>query len=111
MPAAGSISIPRRPSSTRTRCDATRVGVRLITYSPWHALFAKTLFIDPTEEELAEFEPDAVIFHAPIIEAEPEDDGTRSSTFVVLHPTRGEILIGGTFYAGEIKKSVFTLMN
>ena len=90
---------------------AHRVGVRLITYSPWHALFAKTLFIDPTEEELAEFEPDAVIFHAPIIEAEPEDDGTRSSTFVVLHPTRGEILIGGTFYAGEIKKSVFTLMN
>src|SRR5947199_406207 len=88
---------------------AHRVGVRLITYSPWHALFAKTLFIDPTEEELAEFEPDAVIFHAPIIEAEPEDDGTRSSTFVVLHPTRGEILIGGTFYAGEIKKSVFTL--
>jgi phosphoenolpyruvate carboxykinase (ATP) len=90
---------------------AHRVGVRLITYSPWHALFAKTLFVDPTEEELDEFEPDALILHAPVVEAEPEEDDTRSSTFVVLHPTRGEILIGGTFYAGEIKKSIFTLMN
>jgi len=88
-----------------------RLGVRVITYSPWHALFAKTLFIEPTEEELAEFEPDALILHAPAVQAEPDEDGTRSSTFVVLHPSRAEIVIGGTFYAGEIKKSVFTLMN
>jgi phosphoenolpyruvate carboxykinase (ATP) len=90
---------------------AHRLGVRVITHSPWHALFAKTLFIDPSEEELAEFAPDALILHAPAVEAEPEEDGTRSSTFVVLHPSRSEILIGGTFYAGEIKKSIFTLMN
>jgi phosphoenolpyruvate carboxykinase (ATP) len=90
---------------------AHRLSVRVITYSPWHALFAKTLFIDPTEDELGEFEPDALILHAPAVEAEPDEDGTRSSTFVVLHPTRAEILIGGTFYAGEIKKSIFTLMN
>jgi phosphoenolpyruvate carboxykinase (ATP) len=88
-----------------------RLAVRVITYSPWHALFAKTLFIDPTEEDLAEFEPQALVLHAPAVEAEPETDGTRSSTFVVVHPTRAEILIGGTFYAGEIKKSIFTLMN
>jgi phosphoenolpyruvate carboxykinase (ATP) len=90
---------------------AHRIAVRMITHSPWHALFAKTLFIDPTDEELAEHEPQAVILHAPPVEADPESDGTRSSTFVVLHPTRSEILIGGTYYAGEIKKSVFTLMN
>src|SRR5213592_4874662 len=90
---------------------AHRLGVRLITYSPWHALFAKTLFIEPTDEDLEDFEPDALILHAPVVEAEPEEDGTRSSTFVVLHLSRSEIVIGGTFYAGEIKKSIFTLMN
>jgi phosphoenolpyruvate carboxykinase (ATP) len=88
-----------------------RLALRVITYSPWHALFAKTLFIDPTDEELAEHEPQAVVFHAPAVEADPGEDGTRSETFVVLHPGRMEVLIGGTFYAGEIKKSIFTLMN
>ena len=47
----------------------------------------------------------------PGVEADPAEDGTRSGTFVVLHPTRSEVLIGGTFYAGEIKKSIFTVMN
>jgi phosphoenolpyruvate carboxykinase (ATP) len=88
-----------------------RIAVRVITYSPWHALFAKTLFIDPSEEELEEFEPSALVLHAPAVEADPAEDGTRSATFVVLHPTRGEVVIGGTQYAGEIKKSIFTLMN
>ena len=88
-----------------------RLGVRVITHSPWHALFAKTLFIEPAEDELAEFEPDALVLHAPAVEADPEEDGTRSSMFVALHPSRAEILIGGSFYAGEIKKSIFTLMN
>jgi phosphoenolpyruvate carboxykinase (ATP) len=90
---------------------AHRLGVRIVTASPWHALFAKTLFIEPTEVELADHEPDALVLHAPEVEAEPLVDGTRSSTFVLLHPTRAEVLIGGTWYAGEIKKSVFTLMN
>jgi phosphoenolpyruvate carboxykinase (ATP) len=88
-----------------------RLAVRVITDSPWHALFAKTLFIEPNDEELAEHEPQAVILHAPAVEADPDSDGTRSGTFVALHPTRAEILIGGTYYAGEIKKSIFTLMN
>jgi phosphoenolpyruvate carboxykinase (ATP) len=90
---------------------AHRLGLRVITDSPWHALFAKTLFIAPTEDELDEHEPHALVPHAPALEADPEEDGTRSSTFVVLHPTRAEVLIGGTEYAGEIKKSIFTLMN
>jgi phosphoenolpyruvate carboxykinase (ATP) len=51
------------------------------------------------------------VLHAPAVGADPETDGTRSSTFVVLHPARAEILVGGTYYAGEIKKSIFTLMN
>jgi phosphoenolpyruvate carboxykinase (ATP) len=90
---------------------AHRVDVRVLTDSPWHALFAKTLFIDPPPEELEEFEPDALVLHAPSVTADPAADGTRTGTFVVLHPSRSEVLIGGTFYAGEIKKSIFTLMN
>ena len=87
-----------------------RLAVRVVTASPWHALFAKTLFIDPPDD-LAVDDPQALVLHAPEVEGVPEEDGTRSSTFVVLHPSRVEVLIGGTFYAGEIKKSIFTVMN
>jgi phosphoenolpyruvate carboxykinase (ATP) len=90
---------------------AHRLLVRVVTDSPWHALFAKTLFIEPSEEELRDFEPDALVLHAPTVEADPEVDETRSETFIVLHPTRAEVLICGTEYAGEIKKSIFTVMN
>jgi phosphoenolpyruvate carboxykinase (ATP) len=90
---------------------AHRIAVRVISESPWHALFAKTLFIDPTSRELQDFEPQALVLHAPSVEASPEEDGTRSATFVLLHPSRPEVVIGGTYYAGEIKKSIFTLMN
>jgi phosphoenolpyruvate carboxykinase (ATP) len=90
---------------------AHRIGVRVISDSAWHALFAKTLFIDPDESELADFEPRAVVLHAPALGVEPEEDGTRNETFIVLHPSRSEVLIGGTEYAGEIKKSIFTVMN
>jgi len=90
---------------------AHRIGVRVITGSPYHALFAKTMFITPTAEEALSIASDVVVLHAPAVEADPETDGTRSGTFVVLHPTRGEVLIGGTFYAGEIKKAIFTVMN
>ncbi len=91
--------------------EAHRIGVRVITASPYHALFAKTMFITPTAEERHSLVPGVVILHAPGVEADPEADGTLSGTFVVLHPTRGEVLIGGTFYAGEIKKAIFTVMN
>jgi phosphoenolpyruvate carboxykinase (ATP) len=83
----------------------------VITESPWHALFAKTLFIDPTADELVEMETDALVLHAPSVAAVPDEDGTRSGTFVCLHPSRTEVVIGGTHYAGEIKKSIFTVMN
>jgi phosphoenolpyruvate carboxykinase (ATP) len=90
---------------------AHRLPLRVVTNSPWHALFAKTLFIDPTEDEIAAHVPEALVLHAPPVEADPDEDGTRSGTFVILHPSRSEVLIGGTYYAGEIKKSIFTLMN
>ena len=69
------------------------------------------MFIEPAEADLADFEPDVLVLHEPEVEADPAQDGTRTEVFICLHPTRKEILIGGTFYGGEIKKSVFTLMN
>ncbi len=90
---------------------AHRIAVRVITTHPYHALFARTMFIDPKPEELRAFSPQALVLHAPALEAVPEEDATRSGTFVVLHPSRTELLVGGTFYAGEIKKSIFTVMN
>ncbi|HZT91423.1 MAG TPA: phosphoenolpyruvate carboxykinase (ATP) [Gaiellaceae bacterium] len=90
---------------------AHRLGVRVITAHPYHALFAKTMFIELTPQDQESFEPQALVLHTPDVEADPEEDGTRSGTFVVLHPGRTELLVGGTYYAGEIKKSIFTVMN
>ena len=90
---------------------AHRIGVRVVTTHPYHALFARTMFIDLAQGEADEFEPQALVLHAPDVDADPDVDGTRTGTFVVLHPTRSEVLVGGTFYAGEIKKSIFTVMN
>src|SRR5262249_53250672 len=80
---------------------AHRIAVRVVSESPWHALFAKTLFIDPDEDALESFEPDTLVLHAPSVMAVPEEDGTRTATFVALDLTRSEVVIGGTFYAGE----------
>jgi phosphoenolpyruvate carboxykinase (ATP) len=90
---------------------AHRIAVRVVTAHPYHALFARTMFIDPTDEELARFAPQALVLHTPDLEADPEEDGTRSGTAIVLHPGKTELLVLGTFYAGEIKKSIFTVMN
>src|SRR5207253_2532137 len=68
-------------------------------------------FIEPSEDKLRAFSPRSLVLQAPAVEADPTQDGTRTGTFVALHPSRQEVLIGGTFYAGEIKKSIFTLMN
>jgi phosphoenolpyruvate carboxykinase (ATP) len=90
---------------------AHRIAVRVVTDRPYHALFSKTMLIEPDAAELAAFRPGALVLHAPAVEADPATDGTRTGTFVVLHPSRSEILIGGTSYAGEIKKGIFTVMN
>ena len=89
-----------------------RVPVRVICEHAWHALFARNMFIrelDP--EKLAKHQPEFTVIHAPNFHADPEIDGTNSDAFVVLHFGKKLILIGGTAYAGEIKKSIFTVMN
>ncbi|MEI8105864.1 MAG: phosphoenolpyruvate carboxykinase (ATP) [Actinomycetes bacterium] len=89
----------------------SRLSVRVVTPMAHHALFARVMFIRLDDPELDAFRPDTLVLHAPAFEADPEVDGTRSGTFIAIHPTRQEVLIGGTYYAGEIKKSVFTLLN
>ena len=88
-----------------------RVAVRVVSNSAWHLLFAQTMLITATAEEIAAHVPVVVVLHAPEFKADPATHGTRTSGFVTLDFTAGEILIGGTRYAGEIKKSVFTFMN
>ena len=90
---------------------AHRVRVRLVSPSAWHALFARNMFIRPPAEELAGFEPDYVILHAPHYQADPARDGVRTTTAIALSFARKLIVIAGTEYAGEIKKSIFTVMN
>ena len=88
-----------------------RVRVRLVTTQAWNALFARNMFIRPAETELADFEPDYVILHAPKFETDPAVDGVRSSTTIALSFEQKLIVIAGSEYAGEMKKSIFTVMN
>jgi phosphoenolpyruvate carboxykinase (ATP) len=99
--------------NARVGADPTHgIILRLISESAWHALFTKSLFIELTDEERANLSTtQGVIFHAPSFKANPEVHKTRAENFVVMNLSKGEILIGGTQYAGEIKKSGFTLMN
>lgn len=87
--------------------------VRVITQDAWHALFARTMFVRPVDlgRELVITEPDFTVIHVPHFHAMPSIDHTNSEAFVVLHLGRRIALIGGTAYAGEIKKSIFTIMN
>ena len=88
-----------------------RLRVRVITEFAWHSLFARNLFIRPTADELMEFEPDFTVISLPSVKADPARDGTHSETFVLVNLGRRIVLIGGTGYAGEIKKSIFTALN
>ncbi len=90
---------------------AHRIRVRLVTTNAWHALFARNMFIRPPRAELDGFVPDYTILHAPEYEASPAEDGCRSSTCIALSFAARTIMICGTSYAGEIKKSIFTVMN
>src|SRR4051794_16894524 len=90
---------------------AFRVPVRFITPNAWHALFVRNMFIRAVPAELAHFRPGFTVLHAPDFQADPERHGTRTSTFVVVHFGKKLVLIGGTRYAGEMKKSIFTVLN
>jgi phosphoenolpyruvate carboxykinase (ATP) len=88
-----------------------RLRVRVITELAWHSLFAHNLFIRPTADDLMAFEPDFTVIALPSMKAAPASDGTRSETFILVNLGRRMVLIGGTGYAGEIKKSIFTALN
>ena len=90
---------------------AHRIGVRLVTTGAWHALFARNMFIRPAPAECDGFAPDWTILHAPDFRADPAIDGTRSDCAIALSLASRTIVICGTSYAGEIKKSIFTVMN
>ena len=90
---------------------AHRLSIRFVTETAWHALFAYNMFIRPAAGELQEFHPDFTVLHAPEMHADPARHGTRSGTFIVLNLAERMVLVGGTRYAGEMKKSIFTLLN
>ncbi|GAC1536510.1 MAG: phosphoenolpyruvate carboxykinase (ATP) [Candidatus Velthaea sp.] len=87
-----------------------RLPVRIVTEYAWQNLFARDLFIDTADGDES-FSPEFTVLDAAMFDAEPARDGTNSSTFVLVNFARKLVIIGGTRYAGEIKKSVFTLMN
>jgi len=88
-----------------------RLSVRYVSPSAWHMAFVRNMFIRPDAAELPEFDPNFTVLHAPEFEADPARHGTRTGTFIVLNLARRMILIGGTRYAGELKKAMFTVMN
>ncbi len=88
-----------------------RLPVRVIAEKAWHALFARTLFIRPTAAELATFAPGFTIINACEMSADPRRDCTHSDAFVIVSLEKKLVIIGGTHYAGEMKKSIFTILN
>jgi phosphoenolpyruvate carboxykinase (ATP) len=92
--------------------DAThRLKVRVVNELAWHSLFIRNLLIRPERSALDTFEPQMTIIDLPSFKADPERHGCRSQTVVAVDLTRMIVLIGGTSYAGEMKKSVFTALN
>ncbi len=90
---------------------ANRLDVRVVTELAWHSLFIRTMLRRPERDELDEFEPEFTIINCPTFKADPKKHGCRSETVIALNFEKKIILIGGTEYAGENKKSVFTLLN
>ena len=88
-----------------------RLSVRVISESPWHSLFARNMFLPPTDKELADFVPELTILNAPYFHAVPERDGTNSECAIMMNFAEKLVLIAGSQYAGEIKKSVFSYLN
>ncbi len=88
-----------------------RVNVRVITQFAWHSLFIRTLLVRPRPEELRAYQPEYTIINLPSFRADPSRHGCRSETVIAVNFTEKLILIGGTRYAGEMKKSVFGVLN
>jgi len=90
---------------------AHRLPIRIITERAWHSLFARNMFIQATEQELIHHRPIFTVIDIPSFHAVPSLDGTNSETFIIVNFAKRVIVIGGTSYAGEIKKSIFTILN
>ena len=88
-----------------------RLPVRVVNELAWHSLFARTMFINPEESAREDHTPEFTIVNIPSFRAVPERDGTRSPTFILMDFAQRLVLIGGTSYAGETKKSVFSILN
>ncbi len=91
--------------------EDSRLSIRVVNEYAWHNLFAHQLFIRPSQEELANHVADFTIVSAPTFKADPAVDGTTSETFIIVSLEKKIVLIGGTEYAGEMKKSIFGIMN
>ncbi|WP_028783530.1 phosphoenolpyruvate carboxykinase (ATP) [Thalassobacillus devorans] len=91
--------------------DNYRLPIQVINEMAWHNLFARQMFIRSTEEELTEHEAEFTVISAPNFKADPVIDGTNSEAFILISLKHRIVLIGGTEYAGEIKKSIFSVMN
>jgi phosphoenolpyruvate carboxykinase (ATP) len=88
-----------------------RLPIQVINEYAWHNLFAHQLFIRPSDEELLEHQAEFTVISAPNFKADPSVDGTKSETFIIVSFEKRVVLIGGTEYAGEMKKSIFSIMN
>jgi len=88
-----------------------RLPVRIITETAWHGLFARNMFVQASEEELKTLHPEFTVINLPYFQADVETDGTNSPVFIIVHFGKKLVLIGGSSYAGEIKKSIFSVMN
>jgi phosphoenolpyruvate carboxykinase (ATP) len=96
----------------RAGADAAHgINVRVVTHNAWHSLFAYNMFLRPDASELASMRPDFTVLHAPGYTADPEEHGTRSPTFIIVNFADRTIIIGGSWYAGEMKKSIFSVLN
>lgn len=90
---------------------AYRLPIRVITETAWHSLFARTMFARLEKAKAAEHVPEFTVLNAPRFQAVPELDQTNSEAFIILNFEKKMVLIGGTAYAGEIKKAIFSVMN
>jgi phosphoenolpyruvate carboxykinase (ATP) len=88
-----------------------RLSLRVVTENAWHAAFARNMFIRPARLDLERHEPGFTVLHAPHLHAGGKDEGLNSEAFALIDFSKKTILVGGTKYAGEVKKSIFTIMN
>jgi len=88
-----------------------QIRIRVITEYAWHSLFARNMFIQTPPEHYADSVPEFTIINTPRFHAVPSMDGTNSEAYIIVHLGKKLVIIGGTSYAGEIKKSVFTILN